>query len=208
MSWQGQSLCVAAIGVAACLQLLAPAALAHQTQEVGPFRVLIGWGEEPVFSGVKNIVEVAVSAARGAPVVDRGAQLAVEVSFGDERMVLPLVPDGKRPGRFQASLVPTRPGTYTFRVTGKLKGQALDTQSTCSDKTYDCAVDISEIQFPAKDPSSGQLAQSVSRALLRAERAEEKAARAEAIAIAAGVVALAALASAIYVGFLKGRKGD
>jgi len=151
---------------------------------------------------------VDVADVAGAPVTDLGGgSLAVEVSFGDERIVRPLLPSGLKPGRFRAGLVPTRAGTYTFHVTGTVKGQTIDTRSTCSDTTFHCVTDVSDLQFPVKDPSAGQLAESVARAIPRAERALDTAAGARRIAMAAGGIALIALVAAIGVGVRKGKQG-
>ena len=206
MPRDGRSWRSLAPGLAALLLTLPAPASAHETQTVNRLRLTIGWGDEPVFSGAKNSVEVDVSDAAGAPVTDAGGSLTAEVSFGDERIVLPLQPSGQRPGKFRAWLVPTRPGTYTFHITGTVKGQTIDTSSTCSDKTFDCVTDVSDVQFPAKDPSAGQLAESVSRALPRAERAMDTAAGARNVAMAAIGVAALALAAAIGLGVRKGRK--
>ena len=187
---------------------LAAGAAAHDTQSVKQYRLTIGWGDEPAYSGYKNSVDVDVADGAGAPVTDLGGgSLAVEVSFGDERIVRPLLPSGLKPGRFRAGLVPTRAGTYTFHVTGTVKGQTIDTRSTCSDTTFHCVTDASDLQFPVKDPSAGQLAESVARAIPRAERALDTAAGARRIAMAAGGIALIALVAAIGVGVRKGKQG-
>ena len=67
--------------------------------------------------------------------------------------------------------------------------------TTCSDKTFHCVTELASIQFPAKDPSLGDLAERVSRALPRAERAGESATSARVFAILAAVAAGAALVS-------------
>ncbi|HEV8337409.1 MAG TPA: hypothetical protein VGR67_13415 [Candidatus Polarisedimenticolia bacterium] len=192
----------------AALLLAAPmAASAHETQSVAAFRLTIGWGDEPVFSGLKNSVEVDVADAAGRPVTDPGGSLSAEISFGNQRIVLPLQPAGERPGKFRAWLVPTRSGSYTFHITGSLKGQAIDATSTCSDRTFDCVADASEIQFPAKDPSAGQLAERLGRELPRAQRALDAAASARTLAIVGIAVAALALVGALGLGARKGRKG-
>jgi hypothetical protein len=197
-----------AVGVTALALASSPPAPAHETHKVDRYRLTLGWGDEPAYSGQKNSVDVDVADAAGAPVTDLGGgSLAVEVSFGDERVVRPLLPSGARPGRFRAVLVPTRAGTYSFHVTGTVKGQTIDTRSTCSDRTFDCVADVSELQFPAKDPSVGQLAESVTRALPRAERALDAAASARRVAMAAIAVAALALAVAIGLGARKGSQG-
>lgn len=187
------------------LLVFAASAPAHVERKAGPFRVTMGWGREPARSGSENFVDVAVTDASGRPVEARAGALEVEVSFGQALITLPLVPAAGR-GRFSAAIVPTRPGTYGFHVTGAIKGRNLDAEATCSGSTFDCVTDISEVQFPAKDPSTGALAQRLARALPRAERAEDSADSARSLAVVAIVVAALALAAAIALGLRARRK--
>jgi hypothetical protein len=207
MSKVGRSLRAFALSMTVLLLVLPGPAWTHETRKVDQFHLTIGWGDEPTFTGSRNSVEVDVSDASGKPVTDPEGSLSVDVSFGDQRIVLPLLPAGKQPGKYRAWLVPTRPGTYAFHITGNVKGQTIDATSTCSDKTFDCVRDASEIQFPAKDPSAGQLAERVSRALPRAERALDAAASARKVALVAIAVAALALVAAIGLVARKGRKG-
>jgi hypothetical protein len=194
---------VAALTVAVLLIAFAAPARAHEKKNAGKFVLTIGWGDEPALAGVKNTIEVRVADAAGAPPKDTVASLAVEIAFGDERMVLPLARSAERPGTFDAVIIPTRAGTYALRVTGKLGDQPVDLTSTCSDKTFDCVVDAAAAQFPVKDPPAGQLADGLSRTLPRAERALDVAARARVVGFAA--LALAALALVVSVASAKRR---
>jgi len=182
-------------------------AAAHETKAVGGMRLTVGWGEEPAFSGFRNFVEVDVVDGAGKPVVDLGGALSVEVSFGDERISLSLLPARGQPGKFSAWLVPTRPGTYSFHITGTAKGQAIDMTSTCSPETFACVADVSDIQFPVKDPSAGQLADRISRELPRAAGAMEAASGARTLAIAGLEGAAFALVAAVGFGMRKGSAG-
>jgi hypothetical protein len=119
----------------------------------------------------------------------------VEVSFGEQRISLPLEPVRPRPGEFRAWLLPTRPGTYAFRIVGTIVGQHVDVASTCSEKTFHCVADLTPIQFPAKDPSLGELADRMNRTIPRAERAGESATSARVFAILAALAAGGALFS-------------
>ena len=195
--------------LAAIILLLAawtPAA-AHETKGVGNLRLTVGWGEEPAFSGFRNFVEVDVADPAGRPVADLGGALSVEVSFGDERISLSLLPARGQPGKFSAWLVPTRPGTYSFHITGTAKGQAIDMTSTCSPETFACVADVSDIQFPVKDPSAGQLADRISRELPRAAGAMEAATGARTLALAGLAGAAFALVAAVGFGMRKGSTG-
>jgi hypothetical protein len=196
------------VAVALVVFLRTPFPAAHEKHPAGRFHLTIGWQEEPAFTGSRNAVSVTVTDARGAAPADAiGASLSVEVVFGGERVVLPLHPVFGRPGEFRAAIIPTRPGTYEFHITGKIKEQPIDVRSTCSESTFDCVADASELHFPAKDPSTGQLAESVSRALPRADRALAAASSARTIAMAGLAVAVLALAAAIGLGVRKAAKG-
>lgn len=180
------------------------AADAHDAHVAGPYRLVIGWSDEPAFTGTRNAVVVEIAETGKGPMTDP-ASLAVEVSFGAERIVLPLNQDPVRRHVFQAPLVPTRAGTYTFHLTGKVRSQPIDITTTCSEKTFDCVVDGSAIQFPVKEPTAGQVVERLDRSLPRAELALESAKRAQTMAIAAIAVAALALLSAA-VGMKRARK--
>ena len=192
--------------VAACAGLLAVLSVqqlsGHDAHVVGPYRVEIGWGEEPAFAGTRNAVTVEITnAATHAPVSDLGGgSLSADVIFGDEHVVLPLRADPEHRNTFAASLVPTRPGTYAFHITGRVANQTLDLRSTCSPQTFDCVLSSAELQFPVKDPSPGELAASLERATPRADRALELASRAQTLAAIAAGLALLALVAAVWFG--------
>jgi hypothetical protein len=187
------------------MMLLLPLAVpvfGHEKRAAGPVHLIIGWGTEPAFSGSRNSIDVDVVDSAGKPVADASEPLSVQVTFGDQSVTLPLLPAGDRPGRYRAWLIPTRAGMYTFHISGKLKGQSIAITSTCSPKTFDCVVDASDMQFPAKDPSTAELADRVSRSVPRAERAIDAATRAWWMAVAAMVLSVCAVA-ALAVNALK-----
>ncbi len=171
---------------------------AHEKKISGALDLVIGWGEEPAFTGSRNSVVVTVSDRQG-PLKDPAASLSVEIVFGSERITLPLDPVLNRPHEFRAWLVPTRAGTYAFHVTGKIRGQAIDVTSTCAENTFHCVEEASEIQFPVKDPSAGQLADRIDRSLPRAELATETAASARLLAITALGISIVGAAAAIFI---------
>jgi hypothetical protein len=93
-------------------------------------------------------------------------------------------------------------------VTGEVGGKTVDADATCSEATFDCVIDSSEAQFPARDPSAGQITQRLGRALPRAEDAADSADNAQTIAVAALVAALLALLVALTAGFRTVRRKD
>lgn len=161
-----------ALAVAVAVAGATPA-VAHEPRDTGGFHLVVGWGEEPPYTGVKNTVHVTVSEANGGPpVTDVAGSLQVEVMKGSETRTLSLeanfgVGAFGAPGDYRAGLIPTRPGTYTFRVIGSIRGQSVDESFTSSPATFDDVQDVAEIQFPAKDPSTGQLATRMDREIPR-----------------------------------------
>jgi hypothetical protein len=185
----------------------AGAASAHEGRATGPVRLSVGWGDEPAYTGVRNSVQVTLSEANGgAPVTDVVDSLKVEVIKGEDKVTLPLARAGTA-GDYRAPLTPTRPGSYTFRITGTVRAQNIDESFTSSRTTFNDVEDIASIQFPAKDPTTGQLATRVDREVPRLEAAvaaaEDQAATARTLAmagLAVGALGLLAAAGAFVAG--------
>ncbi len=184
-------------------------AWAHEQRGVAGHNIVVGWDVEPAFTGSANAVGMRVTDSRGGQPV-QGLQMKVEVLFGDRSSTrktapLDLVPAVDEPGKYSAGIVPSRPGTYTFHITGQLDGEPFDQYFTSGEDTFDPIKDPQE--FPVDDPSRGELAERLSRIDARIERssqnAEDAAGGARRLAmggIALGIigllVALAALSAA------------
>jgi len=146
---------------AAALALLVGSTQAHVLKDFGPYSVALGWVHEPTYVGQLNAVQVVIKDAKGKPIVDVGdGDLKVVVSVGGQDSAsLDLVATYDEdtglgtPGDYEAPLVPTVPGDYTFHLSGKIHDTAVDETATSSDATFNSAVDETDIQFPAKLPS-------------------------------------------------------
>lgn len=194
-------------GLAVALMLaLSSLAIGHVRKAAGPYSVELGWVGEPAYSGSRNAVEVHVEDSAGRPVADPRGSLRVEVSFGDARRDLALEPAGEA-GRYEAAIVPTRPGTYAFHVTGTLRGRRIDVAATCSERTFECVEGGDAIQFPVADPAASELDRKLDRALLRARAAEDDAAQAQNLAIGALIAAALALVAACGLALRRARRG-
>jgi hypothetical protein len=146
----------------AALSVLLPnhTAGAHEQRNVGPVEVVVGWQQEPAYVGEVNAVQVLINRG-GQPVTD-GVDLQAEVVFGEpESQVrtqpILLDPVTTTPGEFAGTLIPTRPGTYSFHITGRLAGRAFDDVFTSGEQTFDDAVNATADQFPIQDPTLGEL---------------------------------------------------
>src|SRR5258706_308172 len=105
--------------VPALLIVAAGPASAHVLKTVGPYHLLIGFGNEPTYAGAQNSVFLLLTSAKtGAPIVDEGLgdTLKVEVRFGTQHKRLTLVssfdPDSGQgtKGAYNAYFVPSDPG--------------------------------------------------------------------------------------------------
>ena len=149
------------IGILASAGLAAPA-LAHTGHEVGDYVLEIGWLNEPAFVGQPNAVQVTVTHhGDGAPVLDLAADdLTVVVSTGgvdSASLVFEPVFDAVEKtgslGEYDASIVPTAPGDYTFRITGSIHGTAVDLTVASGEETFNPVVASTDLEFPAKMPT-------------------------------------------------------
>ncbi len=157
-SWRlGIALPVAAIGA----MLLTGSVQGHVLKTFGPYTIALGWVHEPTYVGQLNAVQAVVTDDQGKPVTDLAdGDLKVVVTVGGQSSdALDLVPTYDEdtglgtPGDYEAPLIPTVPGDYTFHLTGSVHGTAIDETATSSDSTFDAAVDDSSIEFPAKLPT-------------------------------------------------------
>jgi hypothetical protein len=203
-SGEGKAVAVACVVWLVAALLPVATASAHVEKQSGPFRVELGWGVEPPLTGLDNFVQVEVADAAGAPVAVPAGALSAEVAYGASAVTLPLVP-AEEPGELRAELVPTRPGTYAFHVSGTVRGRGVAVGATCSEATFECVEDASGAEFPVKDPSSGELAQRLLRESERVRQASDDADGARSLAVVALAIAAAAIAIAVGVG-LRGRK--
>jgi hypothetical protein len=191
-------------------------ASAHEERKIGKYHVEVGFGDEPAYTGEKNSVQMLLNDANDKPVVDLGDTLKVDVTQAGstddtQKLSMTMGPnfevggDGT-PGDYRAWFIPTAPGPYTFHFTGSIKGQAVDEKFTSSPTTFDEVQDPTQVEFPAKDPTTGQLSARVDRenqrlnqALADARRqARDEAGTARLIAIVGVVVGALGLAAAGY----------
>ena len=190
----------------ACLIPLCAAALdAHDRKAAGALTLVLGWSSEPAFAGSMNGVVVAVS-DRSGPLAKIDGALTVEITFGSEHITLPLERGLERPHEFHAALVPTRAGTYSFHVTGRINNQPIAISSTCGEGTFHCVIEPATIQFPVKDPSVGELAARIERSLPRGDAAARAAGSARITALAAIAISIVAAGIAIAAGIRAARK--
>ena len=151
-----------ALALPAAALAIAPAATAHVTKASGPYRLEIGWGNEPALAGSVNFVQVETTNASGAPVAVPAGALTAEVTYGERAKTVPLVPT-EEPGELRGGLIPSLPGSYAFEVTGTLQGNTVDVRATCGEATFECVESAASVEFPVTSPTTGEVAQRLDR---------------------------------------------
>jgi hypothetical protein len=206
---------------------LAGVAGAHVVVKAGTYSLAIGWAHEPTYVGEQNAVQVIVTTAAGKPVDDlKAGDLAVVVSTGGQQSTsLQLVPmyDADTGlgihGDYEAALMPTAPGDYTFHVTGSVHGTTVDETETSSDSTFNSATDATGVQFPAKLPTMAEVTTHLDRVDARiaalaspaadaaASDAKSAASQALLVGVAVGGAGMVLAIAALWLG-LRGRRAS
>ncbi len=148
-------------GVLVLSLALAPAAAAHSHHEVGEYGLTVGWADEPTFVGQPNAVELTIELHdTEAPVEDLadGALTVVVTTAGQDTAALPLEAAFGSPGVYEASLLPTVPGEYTFHFVGTINDQAVDLSVTSGDDTFSSVRASTDVEFPVQVPTLADVA--------------------------------------------------
>jgi hypothetical protein len=152
------------LGIASALVAVsAGTALAHEERTVGRYSFRVGFGDEPAYAGLKNSVQLLLFTKDDKPVVDMGNGLHVAVVYGDQTLDLSLEPDFEvgefgTAGDYRAWFIPTQVGDYTFHFTGSIHGQKIDESFSSGPNTFSSVEDPSQVEFPTKEPTAGQVA--------------------------------------------------
>jgi hypothetical protein len=130
----------------------APQASAHEEREVGEYSIVFGWQVEPAYAGVYNGPEVSIHqhGANDEEVPVEGAEetVALTVKFGYQSKELALEPAWNDPGHYVVSLTPTRPGDYTFELTGTIDDVEVDETFSSADGEFSSIEPASDVLFP------------------------------------------------------------
>ena len=147
-------------------------ASAHESRKVGPYEFVVGWDDEPTYTGAKNAVGLSISDFRTEkPITEKlPVELEVEVIFEDASSgPLEMSPSFSDPSYFRAFLAPSRPGEYTFHFAGTVGDLEVDEEFTSGPDTFGSPQELREIQFPVQDPNTAELAERLDQELPRVQ---------------------------------------
>lgn len=144
--------------VTAALSMIAGAGtvLGHESRDVGELTFVVGFLEEPVFSGQKSGLDLRVSRGE-TPVEGLEETLHAEVTFDDQVRALEISPAFGEPGAYRSVFFPTAAGPYTFRIFGEVEGVAIDEEFTSGPDTFSEVRDVAGGQFPVQFPATGDI---------------------------------------------------
>jgi hypothetical protein len=144
---RGRTIVILAALVTAVSLLLPAPAPAHQRHwlQIGTadYLVVVGFLNEPVFTGDKSGMDLLVLTPDPANPMDSRAQnvkpvegleksLKVEVKAGPASRTFDLYPAFRAPGRYEAIFFPTVATTYTFRLVGTVNTVPVELTFTCN----------------------------------------------------------------------------
>ena len=198
------------VAIVASLLIVAPTQ-AHVLKDFGSYSVALGWAVEPTYLSEVNAVQVVVKDQAGKAITDLadGALQVVVSAQGQQSDALQLLnrfdPDTGLgvPGDYEASIIPTVPGDYTFHLTGSIHGTPVDETATSGDSTFNSVVGSTDIEFPAKLPALSDVSTRLDRLDGRIAVLSDGTSGSTALAVGAGlgglglVVGLVALAVAL-----------
>ena len=132
-------------------------AAAHEEREVGDHTYIVGFIDEPVFTGQKSGLEFGAFHGE-EPLEGLEATLSATVTIGDGTRDLPLEPRFGEPGWYESVFFPTAAGPYTFRIFGEVEGEPYDESFTSGPDTFSEVQDVTAGQFPVVLPAAGDTA--------------------------------------------------
>ncbi len=135
-------------------------ALGHERRNVGPYEFEVGFLNEPAFAGTINGIDLTITDTRASnkPVEGVEKTLSAEVTSGGLRpLAITLVTRFDMPGQYAGYFVPTKEGTYTFRLRGKVESTDVDEKFESGPGRFNDVRSPSDLQYPTKVPTGAEL---------------------------------------------------
>ena len=170
-------------------------ALAHGDEEVGDYKLVVGFFNEPAYEGGVNAVSVRVTRsddsagmsgstgmsgmshsddAVGVEGLDQTLQVEVTYVPTSTSKTMDLLAVYGDPGHYVAYFIPTAPGHYRFRLIGTIEGDEIDEtfESMAGGGEFDDVRSQTGLHFPEPRPSLRELESAVRGAQDMAQQAQ------------------------------------
>jgi hypothetical protein len=187
-----------ALLAALLLAVIPGVALAHETRTVaGKYKFVVGFLNEPAIVDQPNGIDLTVTDVNsGQPVLGVEKSLKAQIIFGGESEDVTLAPRFNLPGKYTASVIPTKTGTWKFHFTGKVDSDNVDELFTSGPGRFDDVESAQALQFPAKETPLLDLSQQASSTQSAAAAAKSGAGLALAVGVGGALIGVAGLAVA------------
>jgi hypothetical protein len=146
----------AVLGAGLTLIVGTGAVAAHESRDVGDHSIVVGFVDEPVFTGQKSGLEFGVSHGE-EPIEGLEGTLSASVTYSDQTRDLEIEARFGEPGWYQSIFFPTAAGPYTFRIFGEIEGEPFDESFTSGPDTFSEVQDVTGGQFPVQFPATGDI---------------------------------------------------
>lgn len=170
-------------------------ALAHGDEEVGDYKLVVGFFNEPAYEGGVNAASVRVTLAGdsagmsgstgisgmshsddavGVEGLDQTLQVEVTYVPTSTSKTMDLLAVYGDPGHYVAYFIPTAPGHYRFRLIGTIEGNEIDEtfESMAGGGEFDDVRSQTGLHFPEPRPSLRELESAVRGAQDMAQQAQ------------------------------------
>jgi hypothetical protein len=215
--------------ICAILLVNVPSAWAHEHRilTIGNQQVelVVGWVNEPAYVDEVNSVDfwahyINSTCPQGSvdtvcPVYGLDQSLQVQVMTGGQSQILTFSPNLSNDvpplfyGEYTASLMPTVPGSISFRLFGNVNGTPVNETFSCGPTTFECVDPATEIQFPQQIPSGHDLQVGLTNVQSQVAQMQNEIQTAyivAAVGVVVGIIGIAVGALAIARGSKKKRK--
>ena len=144
--------------VASSVLLFSGTAYAHERRNVGAYQLDVGWEDEPAYVGQLNYLHLEVADGLGKrPVTGLEKTLTADVAAGGLAPFKLEISSTAEAGVYNAPVIPTVTGTYTFHITGKIGTQTIDEKFTSGPNTFVDVDATAALQYPTKVPVADEL---------------------------------------------------
>jgi hypothetical protein len=147
--------------VASSFAFTSNVALGHERRAVGPYTFVVGWINEPAYVNSINSLDLTVTETTGAKAVEGLEKtLKADLTFGGSTTPQPLTITARfgLPGKYSGYVLPTKPGDYTFHITGTVGTTNVDEKFESGPGRFGAIESTDPLQYPAKVLSSSDLA--------------------------------------------------
>ena len=141
-------------------------AFAHNTIEVEPYVIEVGWGTEPPVVEFRNdfVFEISKPGDNlGVKVGIKNAFKNIEATakFGGVTKVLDISSDS-RPGHYFSHVIPTKTGSYSIQLKGEINGVSIDVEIPVEDVESTAVLDFPPTSGSSSDQDVSALKSAVS----------------------------------------------